>query len=360
MESYVLNKSTGVITIDGILNDEVEDVLKNASTKFFQQGIKNIILDFRPLDHMNSSGVSVLIKLTVLAKQRKLRLFAFGLNDRYLEIFKLTGLSKGITIFHDKSDKRSPLSDTEISQFKGMTIDQGEQNDNGWTPYLSRLQVKEKSEGALNKNVDGRQVIGPLQGFGPMWQKTYLLTINKPELKLNEVITAMKKHFPEFQPAQNTFYPSNNGIAAGEIVLIDSLTPGGIVSTGVLVLYADDLSFTLMTPQGHPEAGWVTFSAKKQGNTVVMQIQGLARAADPVYEFAFRIAGSKFQETIWKHVLSSLASHLGIESDVQMMKTCVASDLQWGKANNIWYNAQIRSLPYNISRLFSRSRRKAQ
>ena len=38
--------------------------------------------------------------------------------------------------------------------------------------------------------------------------------------------------------------------------------PGGLkLSTGVLVLYADDESFTLMTPQGHMFAGWITFSA---------------------------------------------------------------------------------------------------
>ena len=38
--------------------------------------------------------------------------------------------------------------------------------------------------------------------------------------------------------------------------------PGGMkLSTGVMVLYADDESFTLMTPQGHMFAGWITFSA---------------------------------------------------------------------------------------------------
>ena len=33
------------------------------------------------------------------------------------------------------------------------------------------------------------------------------------------------------------------------------------LSTGVMVLYADEESFTLMTPQGHMFAGWITFSA---------------------------------------------------------------------------------------------------
>ena len=33
------------------------------------------------------------------------------------------------------------------------------------------------------------------------------------------------------------------------------------LSTGVMVLYADEESFTFMTPQGHVFAGWITFSA---------------------------------------------------------------------------------------------------
>jgi len=354
MKLSALNKSTGLIVLDGILNADSEEGLKSVTADAVQQGMKNIILHFLPVEHMNSAGASTLVKLAVSAKRQKMRLFAFGLKKRYREIFDLTGLSEGITEFSETPDEPGGLAQAEVRQLKDMTTGKGKQDDSGWAPDIARLRVTEKPEGAMNKNVDRRRVVGPLQGFGPMWQKTYLLTINKPGLKPQDVITTMKQHFPEFQPSQNRFYPSSKGVAAGEIVLIDSSTPGGIVSTGVLVLYADDLSFTLMTPQGHPEAGWVTFSARKREEVIEMQIQGLARAADPLYELAFRIAGSKFQETIWKHVLSSLASFLGVEDKVKMEKTCIGSDLQWARSGNLWYNAQIRSLPYNIPRLFGR------
>jgi anti-anti-sigma factor len=356
MKLSALDKSVGLITLDGILSADREDSLKSIISEAIQQGMKNIILDFSPLNHMNSAGASTLVKLAVLAKRQKMRLCAFRLNKRYQEIFDLTGLSEGITKFNETAEELEGLSKAEVHQLKEMTVGEGEQDDIGWAPNIVRLQAAEKPQEAMNKNVDRRRLTGPLQGFGPMWQKTYSLTINKPGLQPHDVITAMKQHLPEFQPTQNRFYPSSQGIAAGEIVLIDSSTPGGIVSTGVLVLYADDVSFTLMTPQGHPEAGWVTFSAKNREDAVEMQIQGLARAADPLYEFAFRIVGSKFQETIWKHVLSSLASYIGMEANVQMAKTCVGADLQWTKTGNLWYNAQIRSLPYNIPRLFGRHR----
>lgn len=357
MELHTLNKSTGLIAIGGILRAESEDGLRNIPTDAVNREIKNVILDFRPLDHMNGAGASVLVKLAASAKRQKLKLYAFALNRRYREIFNLTGLSEGIAFLGETSEEPDVLSDDDMRQLKQITTDKGRQDDRGWTPNIARLRVTERPEGAMNKNVDRRRVVGPLQEFGPMWQKTYLLVINKPGLQPHDVIEIMKLHFPAFQPSENEFYPSGKGIEAGEIVLIDSSTPGGIVSTGVLVLYADDSSFTLMTPQGHPEAGWVTFSAEKRGTAIEMQIQGLARAADPLYEIAFRIAGSKLQESIWRHVLSSLASYLEVEAGIQVVKTCVEADLQWMKAGNLWYNAQIRSLPYNIPRLFHKTKK---
>jgi hypothetical protein len=122
-----------------------------------------------------------------------------------------------------------------------------------------------------------------------------------------------------------------------------------------MVLYMDDSNFTFITPQGHPEAGWITFSVSEREDSVYAQIQGLVRASDPFFEFAFRIAGSKFQETIWKHVLSSLAKYLDAEDNVQMKKYSPATNLQWSKSGNIWYNSQLRSLPLNITNLFKRT-----
>ncbi|MHB8828931.1 MAG: STAS domain-containing protein [Syntrophales bacterium] len=355
MALNALNRSTGFIAVGGLLRAESEGDLRNAAADAVKRGIKNIVLDFRPIDHMNSAGASVLAKLAATAKRQQLHFFAFGLNSRYREILTLTGLSEGIVVLDETAAAPDPLSADDLRQLKQTDTGHGRQDDGGWAPNIATLNVTEKPAGAMNKNVDGRHVLGPLQGFGPLWQKTYLLSINKQGLQPHDVIAIMKSHFPAFQPPENKFYPTAKGIEAGEIVLIDSATPGGMVSTGVLVSYADDSSFTLMTPQGHPEAGWVTFSAEKRGEAVEMQIQGLARASDPLYEVAFRIAGSKLQESIWRHVLSSLAAHLEVAAEVQVAKTCVASELQWEKAENIWYNAQIRSLPYNIPLLFKRA-----
>jgi anti-anti-sigma factor len=355
MKLSAIGKSTIITTLDAFLNAERGDALFKHLTEASQTGKDKVILDFRPVNHMNSSGVSSLVKLTAMAKQNKVKLFAYGLSKRYREILALTGLDEGIMVLDGGCKKAASLSQSELAELEKMDFKAGKQSDAGWSPKLDRLRVAEKPEGAFAKNMDGRRIIGQLQGFGPMWEKTYWLNIKKPGVKKEDVILAIHEHFVEFQPPENSFYPTSKGIAPGEMIFIDSMTLGGIVSTGVMVLYMDDSNFTFITPQGHPEAGWITFSVSEREDSVYIQIQGLVRASDPFFEAAFIIAGSRFQESIWKHVLSSLAKYLDAEDNVQMKKYSPATDLQWSKSGNIWYNSQLRSLPLNIANLFKRS-----
>ena len=182
-----------------------------------------------------------------------------------------------------------------------------------WAQRVDDLKAPDAPPEALNLNVAGRRAVGPLQGFGQLWQKTFRMRLEHASVTPAEVIAEWKAELPRFKPAENRFYPSPGGIAPGEVVLINAWTPGGPIATGVVVLYADDESFTLMTPEGHPEAGWVTMSAYTEEGVTVAQVQGLARASDPIYELAFRVMGSKLQDYIWEHVLTELAAHFGVK-----------------------------------------------
>ena len=98
--------------------------------------------------------------------------------------------------------------------------------------------------------------MSPLQGFGQMWQKTFRIRMNGAQVKPAEVIKTWKERFPAFWPKWDLFYKPLTGIAPGEVALINMLIPGDIphglpLSTGVLVLYADEESFTFMNPEGH-------------------------------------------------------------------------------------------------------------
>jgi hypothetical protein len=73
-----------------------------------------------------------------------------------------------------------------------------------------------------------------------------------------------------------------------------------------------------------------------------------------VYKVGYRfLGGAKLQERIWHHVLSSLAHHFGVVGQVQLEKICVDRWLQWTQAENIWYNAGIRTVlntPVRVAR----------
>jgi hypothetical protein len=209
------------------------------------------------------------------------------------------------------------------------------------------LKVVAAPAGALNLNVDGRQLVGPLQGFGQLWQKTYRVRLTGATSSPEQVMATWKEQFSDFWPRGNRFYAPLTGIQPGEVALLKLAMPGGVpLSTGMLVIYADDTSFAMMTPQGHQESGWITFSAYEEDGVTVAQVESLARANDPLYELGFLVIGHRIQEAFWRHTLTALAAHLGSRGRVQMRKTCLDRRWQWAQAGNVWQNAAIRTAIY--------------
>ena len=144
---------------------------------------------------------------------------------------------------------------------------------------------------------------GPLQGFGRLWQKTFRVPLDGVQLSPQELIATWKAAFPTFWPKDAEFYAPLAGIAPGEVALLDlSPVPGAPVklSTGILVIYADDESFTFMTPQGHTLSAWITFSASEVDGVTVAQAQALERTSDPFDELAYMLGGSRMNDRFWE------------------------------------------------------------
>jgi hypothetical protein len=219
-----------------------------------------------------------------------------------------------------------------------------------WASYAETLKVAGVAEGATNINVEGRRAVGPLQGFGKMWQKTYRVGLKGAEVTPVEVIKTWKENYTDFWLEGNHFYAPLAGIAPGEVALISGSMPGGVkLSTGVMVLYADEESFSLMTPEGHPFSGWITFSSFEDEGTTTAQAQVLMRANDPLYEMGLRMGGHKMEDEIWRKTLENLAAHFGVDEPVETNVVCVDPRLQWRQYRNIWHNAGIRSAIYSVT-----------
>jgi hypothetical protein len=212
-----------------------------------------------------------------------------------------------------------------------------------WAKKVSRLEVNELPADAINLNVRGRRLTSPLQGFGRMWQKTYRVRLGDAA-SAKDVISTWRRHFPEFWPHGNRFYGPLTGIAPGDVAVLNLAMPGGMkLSTGVLVLYADDESFTLMTPEGHMLAGWITFSAIENEGGTTAQAQVLMRANDPIFELALTFGGHRKEDRFWHHTLTALARHFGVTGEVETQSVCVDKSRRWTNAKNIRYNSAVRS-----------------
>lgn len=240
---------------------------------------------------------------------------------------------------------------------------------NAWARPVDRLHTEAMPREAVNLNVDGRRLAGPLKGFGQMWQKTYSVALPGLRRAPAEIIDAWKKNFGRFWPAGNRFYGSGAGIAPGEVALLNLAGPGGVtgpggaplISTGVLVIFADDVSFSFMTPEGHMFAGMITFSAAEEGDGPVAQIQVLIRANDPIYELGCRLGVvHKTEDAHWHATLGNLAAYFGVTgAHIDQKNVLVDPRLQWSEAGNIWHNAAVRTalfMPVSLGRrLFGRA-----
>jgi hypothetical protein len=231
-----------------------------------------------------------------------------------------------------------------------------------WAQPVDRMWVGALPAEALNLNVDGRRPTSPLQGFGQMWQKTYRIRLNGADVAATEVIQTWKANFGRFWPQGNRFFGDPTGIEPGQVALLNMAVPGGgVMPTGIRVIYADDDSFSFMTPQGHMFAGLITFSALDDRGTTVVQIQALIRASDPIMETAFRLGfGHKAEDQFWRDTLQNLAAHFGATGEVEQTRVCVDKKMQWSEAKNLWHNAGIRTALYMpvllTRRIFGRGR----
>ena len=175
-----------------------------------------------------------------------------------------------------------------------MTIDD-EQTTNtakvpgNWAKPVDELTMGAAPSGAINFNVTGRQVTGPLKGFGQLWQKTYSVRLAGSDIAPEALIRVWKAEFPDFWPDGNRFY-GTPGRSNRVMSRCQHQWCGRRHDLHRhLVIFADAESFSFMTPQGHIFAGMITFSAHEDDGVTVAQVQALVRASDPIYEMGCRV-----------------------------------------------------------------------
>jgi hypothetical protein len=142
------------------------------------------------------------------------------------------------------------------------------------------------------------------------------------------------------------FHGSVSAIEPGDVT---ALTAGGM-TTGIMVLYADDTSFTFLTPEGHMFAAMITFSAETDGTgRTIAQIRMLLRCSDPLFESMWPLA-RRGEDVFWPGVLRNLAAAHGVgEVEVGEQTICVDRRRLWANWRNVRHNAGIRTLTHAVT-----------
>lgn len=105
--TIIVRYSTGtsaVLEIQGEITALAETMLMNAYTQASAASARAIVLNFSGLKHMNSGGISLLVRLFIQANRHGQQLLACGLNEHFQYIFKLTRLNEAIRIYETEAE----------------------------------------------------------------------------------------------------------------------------------------------------------------------------------------------------------------------------------------------------------------
>ena len=85
----------------GDVDIAADETLATAYTTAAGSGAERVVLDFRQVDYINSTGIALIVGILAEARKNGQELQASGLAEHYREIFRITRLSDFMTILDD-------------------------------------------------------------------------------------------------------------------------------------------------------------------------------------------------------------------------------------------------------------------
>ncbi len=99
-----INDKVNAIDIGGELTSFAEDELNEAINQANSEDIICILLNFRDLTYMNSSGIGLLVTTLIRLGRQEKRLVAVDLREHFRQIFELTKLSEAIHLYDTEEE----------------------------------------------------------------------------------------------------------------------------------------------------------------------------------------------------------------------------------------------------------------
>lgn len=101
-----IREREGVAIIDlvGDVTTFAEEKINGAYGEVSQQGVRNILFNFRENNYINSAGIAILIGVVTEVNRNNQRLAVSGLSPHFQKIFRMVGLAQYIDIYQDEDE----------------------------------------------------------------------------------------------------------------------------------------------------------------------------------------------------------------------------------------------------------------
>ncbi len=158
-----------------------------------------------------------------------------------------------------------------------------------------------------------RKVIHAASGSGPLLQRDYAGVIEGTTCSPEELATLIRERFADLAPQETAAFEHSDGgrspLKVGDELKIRI---GGFMPCQVRVVHVDDVSLTLRTLEGHPEAGRVSFGAgRDDAGRLTFRIRSRARSGGLLHYVGFLMMGRAMQARCWIRFIGRAADICG-------------------------------------------------
>lgn len=150
-------------------------------------------------------------------------------------------------------------------------------------------------------------------GTGPLLQRDYWAVIQGCRVEPKEVVEFIRSRFHQLAPEGLVRF-ANDSHPDGPLCVGDSMTVRIRMARKCRVLVTDinDLSMTIVTVNGHPESGKITFgSYRNDRGDVIFHIRSRVRSSSIWHLAGFLSVGDSMQTNTWTDFIDRLANCVG-------------------------------------------------
>ena len=115
IETHVrfVGANIGVIEVTGEVTGFAEKVLMDAYRQVVDKGCIKIIMNFKDMEYMNSSGIGLLVTLMIRASRNDYQLAAVELRSHFRRVFGLTRLQEVMPVYDSEAEAIRAMQEQE-------------------------------------------------------------------------------------------------------------------------------------------------------------------------------------------------------------------------------------------------------